>query len=292
MKVYVDPIPKTLSRAMYRVAKALKDYSPPEIEIVSQPINADIQILHVIGDRGKRFVFAKKYAIIQYCYLSGKTISEDRWDALWNDAKFIWSYYDLKSRISENRFLHAPLGIDSIFANAAWWGTRRKIGVITSGYVNGKGAEAISEVAEAAYRLGMKIVHLGPTNVKDLYVKKSWNWEAAYDITDVELVELYEDALWVSGLRHVEGFELPALEGLSCGARPILFDRSEMKTWYSDHGEYVSEEDDEEKLTESLVKIMSEKPRQISEEERKEIVEKFDWKKIVGEFWEGVLREG
>ena len=44
-------------------------------------------------------------------------------------------------------------------------------------------------------------------------------------------------------LRRIEGFELPAAEGLLCGARPILFANSSGYDWYKPWGVFIEETD-------------------------------------------------
>src|SRR6187431_1928603 len=101
MKVFVDA-PDGLSRAMGRVAKALREYAPPGIQVVATENVADIVILHVVGypdtleaverlrDEGKA------YGLIQYCLRSTQRPDTGSWLELWKDAEIVWSYYDLE----------------------------------------------------------------------------------------------------------------------------------------------------------------------------------------------------
>ena len=76
MKVAVNPVPSSLSKAMYRVADALERYAPAGVKIVTK--GADIQVLHVIGngENVKRITQPKVYAVIQYLFLLAGNLSE------------------------------------------------------------------------------------------------------------------------------------------------------------------------------------------------------------------------
>ena len=186
-----------------------------------------------------------------------------------------------------SRLYHAPLGVDSaVFRQVN--GYRRTIGVITSGYVSHPSAEAIEEVADAALICKLAVFHLGPRNVEGMAPRKEASWTASLGITDSDLASLYSHAQWVSGLRHVEGFELPVLEGLLCGARPIVFDRPEMRKWYEGHAVFVKESHGEE-LIKSLVTILSKPPQPVTLFERNFVAKKFQWSRIANGFWEALL---
>lgn len=280
MKVYLEAS-KNLSRAMFRVADALRESAPDGVRIVDDPLQSDIEILHAIDDRPLRRGI-RDYAVIQYCRYTSQTSSN--WENLWGNARAVWSYYDLEVP-STTRFYHAPLGVDSnVFKLPARF-RPRSTGVVSSGYVSGSLAEAIEEVADAARRCKLSVFHLGPHHVEGMKDRKERTWRAASGITDEKLAGLYQDARWVSGLRHVEGFELPVLEGLACGARPIVFDRPDMRKWYDGHAVFVPECSGEY-LVRCLVDVMSKSPDPVTVEERAEILVEFDWSFITTGFWE------
>lgn len=290
LKVYVKP-PVHLSQAMTRVANALERYAPSNVEIVTTPQYADFFVLHVIGSDAIPYVAERpnmKYAAIQYCY---KTAGEGDWSALWRRAKAVWSYYDLDSLLLPEHehfeFYHAPLGLDDAFvadSNLTINPSTREIGVMTSGYVSGPGAEAIEEFNEAAGRLDLSVVHLGPEPT-GLTQRPCGKWRNAHGISDNQLALLYRSTKWVSGLRYIEGFELPALEGLACGARPIVFDRPEMRHWYGEHAVFVPECNGED-LVKHLLRVLSDEPKSVSNDERDDVIRTFDWERIVKGFWE------
>lgn len=281
MKVFVEPVPASLSLAMWRVAKALKSYVPEGIEITTNASDADLQVLHVIGLDSMDVLKAPRYAVIQYCLYSANG-DHSAWNSIWNDSVLNWSYYDLRAP----RFYRSPLGADETFVSYHANGHRRDVGVVTSGYVSGPGAEAIEDVAIAASLAGLTTTHLGPRPVGMTQYPRGWTLK--FGIDDNQLSDLYGSARWVSGLRHVEGFELPCVEGLMCGARPIVFDRPDMRRWYDGHAVFVPESSGAS-LVKELLHVLQFEPEPVSREESEEVRAKFDWSRIVSGFWSGVL---
>jgi glycosyltransferase involved in cell wall biosynthesis len=289
VKVFLEPT-GLHSFAMKRVAKALAHYAPPSVQIVDRfPNEADLRVLHVIGPGVYDDMDPNQpHAIIQYC-LESAGYDRVKWSLIWQRAKLVWSYFDLTERGGGELFdfYHAPLGIDRIFAACHPNGSRRDIGAMSSGYVSHPAAEAIEEVAIAGANVGIQIVHLGPDRVEGMATRPR-GWVSLLGISDEELRDLYTRTEWVSGLRHVEGFELPVIEGLACGARPFVFDRPDMRMWYEGHAVFVPECHGEE-LTEELTQLLRHQPAPVSEAERQKVLDTFNWERIATGFWERLL---
>lgn len=286
MKVYLHP-PANLSRAMFRVASALTRYAPPDVEITRKANEAELTVLHVVGeeDLEAAIAHAREFVVIQYCYKTARG-SAEFWQSVWERASLVWSYYDLPVTKGV-KFLHAPLGVDvEVFHH--WSVPFRAPRIVTSGYVSGPQAEAIAEVSEAAARLGIHVTHLGPSHVEGMAPRADANWHAVTGVDDDYLARLYAQADWVSGLRHVEGFELPALEALAVGSRPVLFDRPDMRQWYDEYGIFVPECAGPE-LVEHLGRVFSRRVTRLTASERDHFIARFDWKVIAKLFWEAVL---
>jgi hypothetical protein len=278
-RVFLEPT-GLYSRAMVRVALALEQHAPRSVEIVRDIEDSDLHVLHVIGALPDGMVTPNSI-IIQYCLQTTGVLLE-QWRPLWERARMVWSYFDLGDNAP--RFYHAPLGVDRSFINGHHDMPVRDIHVMTSGYVSSAGGEAIEEVAIAADKVGLRVLHLGPSHVDGMRVTPP-RWSSVLGVSDVELAALYRQTEWVSGLRHVEGFELPVLEGLCCGARPIVFDRPDMTQWYEGHAAFIPECDGEE-LVEELVEVLRHHPVPVSASERAEVARKFDWGVIARGFWE------
>lgn len=251
VKMFVDPV-GLHSRAMVRVANAIKRYAPPHVVFVSRPEEADVQVLHVIDWDDSFLSWPRPYIAIQYCLRTTSQYEPKKWAEFWGKSVLTWSYYDLSDylnylpRESSERIIAAPklfcapLGADDAFRQRAkdllrntgadGYGSPRYL-IVTSGYVSGPGAEAIKEVWAAAERTGWSGVHIGPSSVVGAGSPPS-GWTCVEGCSDGELADYYSRAFFVSGLRRGEGFELPAVEGLLCGAYPLLFDQPSQKVWY------------------------------------------------------------
>lgn len=287
MKICARPIPSSLSRAMFRVYDSLVEFHPSWIELVDDPAKADFQILHSIGHGTIRFLEAPRFAMIQYCFGPShphmKSEKRYNWGDLWRRAELIWGYYDLSRYIPQEKFHFSPLGLPKFFAEHSYCGNgKRDVDIITSGYVTGPGAEAIGEVARAA--AGSTVVHIGPRTVKNMIFKPGPGWVPHPGVTDNELAAFYRRSKWVSGLRHVEGFEFPVIEGLMSGARPIVFDRPDMRQWYNDYAVFIPECHGE-KLVGILSEVLSNDPVPVTKEEQDEVKRIFSRRVISDEFW-------
>lgn len=278
------------SYCYHRIITALHKYAPSWVEFVEAPRQSDVSILHVNG-RFHHFMsfvedFKKhggKYVVAQYCIRSTQKRRTKTWRALWENALMVWSYYDLNGYIKEEggdwtipNFFHSPLGADETIFNRA--GNENKDFIaMTSGNSASLECESVSNVFDAAKITGNKVFHLGPKLIEENHV--------FYDhgISDEILASRYRQCHFVSGLRRVEGFEMPAVEGLFSGCRPILYDRPHYSQWYKPWAILIPEDNN---VTASLVKIFNDGPKPITNDEIGSAIEQFSWKNIVTEFWE------
>lgn len=295
MNVYLWPH-QALGRAMTRITMALAAHAPKDVRLVSTIQAADVVVHHVIGLRNLHPTTdlpelvkeqGKPYVVLQYCLRSTETADPNVWVPLWSGARAVWSYYDLESYARQDgylapgqdlpfRFYHAPLGVDgSVFQQTP--GLDGRFLMATSGYVSE--SECVGECAQAVKNVGGKMFHLGPD------LKLGEHVECRVGISDKALVDAYSQSAYVSGLRRGEGFELPMLEGLACGARPITFDQPHYRGWYGEHAEYVTEAEPAA-VRESVEEILRKPRRAVTEAERKAVLRRFDWKDIADGFWE------
>lgn len=319
--VFADP---KLSAAMMRVADALAAWAPDDVQITPRAQDAELVVLHVIGHpetvtavqeiraRGAR------YAIMQYCLRSTQEPNTGAWLDLWRGAEVVWSYYDLDAAIVEDGyseqtcpwcdeelphlgqgtgatdfprcFYFAPLGVDvATFFPVPTAGERYAI--LTSGYV--AESECVEECTEAAARLGRRTYHLGPHLECH---QRLGNADVNIGIYDPELRQAYSRSDFVAGLRRIEGFEMPAAEGLLCGARPIMFDRPHYRQWFEPWAVFVPETDPAT-LTDELERVMARRwldggkdQEPVTLEEMKAARERFNWQPLVEGFWRRALR--
>ena len=296
MKVctWADP---NLSGAMHRVALALAAHVPEGVTVTPRADDADLVIVHTIGtdvwpviarlrERGQR------YAMMQYCMRSTQEPNTAGWLDYWRGASCVWSYYDLDALMHEDGvidamfeglpFYVAPLGADpGIFYPQIIVGDR--YGILTSGYV--AESECVAECTEAARRAERTVFHLGP-----LLGCHEGHVTVRFGISDDELRMAYCQSDFVAGMRRCEGFEMPAVEGLFCGARPIVLDRPHYRAWFNDFAEFVPEVNTET-LTECIADVLIRGGERgpVTDAEIDAARERFNWQTLVSRFWERAL---
>lgn len=293
MTAYVEP-PPIRSRCLRRIADALTRYAPDDVEIVSDRAKADFVFLHVIGRQERMYREARqatrrkqRYAVGQWCLRSTQKASTEGWRALWDGAAAVWSYYDLDAAIAADggagtvpRFHHAPLGVDTMSFHPTD-GLRPYTVAMTGFDRHYVRTESFPEVVNAARRVDGTVWHLGPPMPLGPHVTH----EEGMD--DATLAQRYSQCRYVSGLRRVEGFELPAAEGLLCDARPVMFDRPDAQ-WFRPWAVCVPE-GPRPAVTETLARVFAQPTRGLTTAEWAEAADRFSWRRIVTGFWDRCL---
>lgn len=289
MKTYIETARTDWS--LMRMVKALERYVPDEVELVLTKDAADLIVMHVIGrrDRSVRdaaeiLASGRNYVVIQYALRSTQKPHTAAWINLWRGARLVWSYYDLEMWCREDwtpfdfNFYHAPLGVDSeIFYPRDLHCCQFVIG--TSGH--SAVLESVREAAFATKRVQRKMLHVGPE------LKRGTDIICKSSLSDDELARLLSDCEFVACLRRTEGFELMAAEGLLCGARPICFDRDHYRQWHEPWAVFIPEGSRDE-VIDSLETVFRGGTKPVSEEERREAAELFNWERIITAFWQTI----
>jgi hypothetical protein len=277
-----------MGRGIKRVVDAFKRHLPDEHTLVNDWTEADFVIFHVVGvqnfsptvDLPTQIEMVKKagkrYAMMQYCLRTTERPEPSFWLPLWAGADVVWSYYDLAAYWCPN-FYRAPLGVD---ASVFYPRNEHKVFTIgTSGYV--AETEGAQECYDAIRIMGGTQVHLGPA------LKLGPNFAYRMNISDDDVARLWSQCRFVSGLRRVEGFELPAAEAMLCGVRPILFDRPHYRQWFGEDAYYVHE-DTPAIVTEELAAIFTQGYPTLSHDAILRARKRFDWTILMREFWRRV----
>jgi hypothetical protein len=281
MRVFISPPPAN-DRGIARVSMALEKHSPGNVRIVKDEDGADLVVLHAIGradgfERRVRGIVGrgKKYVMIQYAVRSTKNPNTKRWIDMWNGASLVWSYYDLRSLCLEDgicsgfQFYHSPLGTD--FSTPK---RRSQYIIATSGL--SYHTESVRECHKASLEVGGRIFHVGPSVGRRI--------ECSNGMSDTRLAEKYSQCAYVSGLRRIEGFEFPVIEGFMCGARPVVFDRPHYRSWFSEFAEFIPELPRPDVLV-SLKKLFTKDTVPVSSEEQDAFRDRFDWGRIIRGFY-------
>lgn len=315
IRVYQNISPR-FGRGIQRVASAIEQYAPRErvtfTEVVGStriPADAELVIHHVIGVQNfhpeatiDQLIAAHphvRHVVIQYCLRTTENPDPVWWnDNVWAKCDVVWSYYDLGRLLNEAStyakyydpgvnpaFYEAPLGVDPVFHGSPWDRPKHPIFLCcTSGHI--PETEGVLEVVEAAARVGGRVLHLGP---RSLLLGPHVSY--AEGISDQELAALYKSCKFVAGLRRVEGFELPAAEGLCSGAIPICFDQPHYRRWFGDAALYVPETEPDH-VRESIEQIFRYGQRRLDPVDVTLAQRKFSWPRVVEEFWKRIFKEG
>lgn len=294
------------SPAMVRIGNAIDRRIPTHIQ--ERYSRTNLVILYVIGfdyvEIGRRIKEAGgKYIAVQCCLKTAYAGPVEDWVPFWKGAEVVWSYYDMGELAQEHgfRFYHSPLGLDDEFRRDPEHTPTRKKAILTSGHVHGPGAEAILEVWQTAERMGYTPIHLGSDHVEGIAPEEMpKNLKVFSGIGDHELAMLYRSVEFVAGLRYTEGFEMPAAEGLACGAVPIVFDQPTLRHWYRDLALFVPEGNGDELIDSLSILSLPLRARPgmssywlgtnvldvLSEEERRiTALDRFNWDTIISSLW-------
>jgi hypothetical protein len=261
--------------------EALVKYKPDNIHITPSVDDADLVVLHVIGrqDRTRKQIarLNKPYAVIQYSLRSTMRPKTGGWLKIWEGANLVWSYLDLEMYCNEDEeevdfnFYHSPLGCDP---NVFYPSVAKRdylIGFSSQSYMTESAREIVMATGNR------KIMFLGRELNKDRV-------DCYQNVSDAVLAGLYSRCQYVAGLRRTEGFELPALEGLFCGAEPIFFDRPHYRQWFNDYGRFIPEGSRDEVVL-SLQELFAYKSGSVDEATIEQARKHFAWQPIIERFW-------
>jgi len=298
-------VPTHHSRAIQRISDALAAHAPAGSEVarpetirkdvhrsrqIAREDEGDLVVMLVNGLHDHFYYQAdrcrsrgQKFAVVQIALRTTRQPSTSQWRELWKDAAVVWSYYPLDLWIGEDggdpldfNFYHAPLGVDASVFTVEPAAAERDVTVMTSG--QRRSQESVAECDDAAADVGGRIAQLGPT----FGLRAQAEFHSG--LTDSELATLYRRCQFVSGLRRHEGFELPAAEGLLCGARPVLYEQEHYLRWYAGWAEFIPERG-QRNVTRDLRKLFERGPRSVSAGERAAAARLFDWGQIARGFW-------
>jgi hypothetical protein len=279
MNIYFDSNANSI--AIDRVISNLELYMPDGFTRVPDRESADLIILHAWGRndhilRDTQLIMEQKkqYAVIQYAMKSTRNPDPKDWMPIWNNAKLVWSYYDLPA---SNLYL-APFAADpNTFFRVK--GTEKKFLVGTLGAKQYYKAECFGEVHLAAFQKKGKVAHVGE--------KPNENPIVTYysDISDEELRMVYNQCNWFSALRRIEGFEVVAIEALLCGTRPIMFGSPDYVRWFDGLAKFIPERA-VGKTVKSLRDVLGGETWPVTDAEIEETKRRFNWKNIIEGFWE------
>lgn len=275
-----------------RISGALKRYAPSGIEFVNDEKNADLVIMYTHGLRKKTWWAAsrlmannQKYAVVQLQLRSTPNPKTVDWLDTWEKAQVVWSYYDLPKLCLEDgnkadfNFYHAPLGVDAQVFKETPQDRKYVIAIHSKGWSR----ESLRDVVQAARTVEKTVLNI--ENPKDFGPNIEYTGVIKND--DHALARFYSRCKYVSGLRRIEGFELPVIEGLLCGARPICFDLACYRIWFDGLAEFIADTGSAN-IVPSLVELFKKEPKPVGDNEKELVRNKFNWEKIAQGFWDRI----
>lgn len=283
------------ARSSDRIVDGLRAFLPAGVKLVNEDADADLVLIHVGGrpNHVERHIESlraagKRYAILQLVLRACDRPHTAGWTAMWRDATVVWSYYDLAAEMRADgvdptgiNLLYTPLGVEE----ALWRptpGLRRNFDILATG--DNVRRDSLRDIYRACRRARARMVHVGPPLVFGSHLTHMSN------ISDADMAAWYSQCEYVSGLRTIEGFELCAVEGLLCGARPLLFDRPNHRLHFGSLAEYIPvPPPNTSLLADWLTEWLCEPARPVTAVERDEAVARFDWRPIAAQFWDKVL---
>jgi glycosyltransferase involved in cell wall biosynthesis len=278
MKVYLEVEPASLGRAMYRINKAMKEFAPQSIQFTTSPEDADLQVIHSTDNNVINLIKNNNFVLLQYCIYTEAPPTET-WPYFFNKSKLVISYVDLPTLTGDNNFnfYRTPFGVDpKIFYKTD---IVKTFTFLSSGYV--PWYEAIKEVYDAVTEAKGFMAHLG---YNFNYGRGFYHFE---NLSEDDLRKLYNESFFVSGLRRIEGFEFPVIEGTLCGARGVCFNEEYYTHWYEDFVEYVNS-GEPEYVVKQLVDLINKPYRAVTDKEIEYVKDKFSWETIVKNIWKKI----
>jgi len=283
MRIFAEVLPSSMGKAMYRINENLRKYAPSWVEFTKDKDNADFQILDIIGTGSFEYLYKDRYALLQHCFLTSESSSKDVWLPIFGKASLVATYMDLPRLLGDNsfNFYRMPWGADpEVFHKTQ---VNKFYSVLTTGHVSE--TESVNELYDSLRKTNGSIIHVGHNyKLGDRFHHKE-------NISDASLTDLYNKSYYVSGLRKIEGFELPVVEGLLCGARGICYNSDHYSYWYKDFVEYI-QEDDYSKIgsyssfTERQLEELFSRPyRKVTDDEIERAKNIFSWEKIFTAYW-------
>lgn len=278
VKVFLTP--QRDARCLKRIETALREHLPSHLEITEEYGKADLHVMYIIGRHDHRTREAqkllsdgKRYAVIQIVLGSCRNPDPADWQELWGGADVVWSYYDLPGDFN---FYRAPLAAEPKMFYKEDIEKEYQVGCQSDDFKR----ECVGELQFALWyvRKEKRGAHVGTNFNSNPLVDYYQN------ISDDEMRTLYNKCKWFSCLRRKDGFEMPAVEALMCGVRPIMFDQPYFRHWFDGLAWFIPE-GSPQNVAASLMGVLKHDPKPVAPEEIEETRRRFNWKQIVEGFY-------
>lgn len=289
MRVHFET-PRAFGFSIHRVEREFKRFAPEDIQFVGRydVEQADLVVVQFIGRDGLvdyLIESGRPYAVILYCITPGTSLRniQSTYDyRLVKQACCVYSFHPLREMGFDANTLLGPLGVDpeTFFLEPS---VARSNTIISTAWV--AASEGFREIYGAVTRTQGRVVHVGGSLAGECGDIFRGEFYVRYEhVTDDKLRALYNSCKYVSGLRRSCGFELPVLEGLLCGCRPICFDNPYYTRWFKDFAVFVPETS--ERLVDDLTTVFRSEYRPVTQDEIAYVASNFSWRRIAQSFWD------
>ena len=262
MKIHYRATKPYLSHAFRRIEEGIASTLPNGFEMVEEQDQADLVICPIVNINDTKNLPKQPHIIWQLCYLTAGT---GKWFDVWSNALMVVSYLKLPIE-----YLRLPLGYNSEIFNPIGR-TTPKYDVVVTGYVDeDDNGEVISRLVDHF----PKVMHVG----RNFNIRKPGYYHAE-NVSDTQLAEIYRNSKYVAGMRMIEGFELPIIEGAACGCKPITLDLECYRHWFDGLAFFVDPEHMDTDLKLASRMNWYEPVR----------TQKFTWENVMKEFWNTLM---
>ena len=298
MRIFYQTAPH-LSRSIHRVEAAFKRYAPASVVFVDDWRTADLCLENAFDvnplDPDQVPRLTRPYGLLWMGDVPPGWVppspalaaAQRQRHQECAAARFVYSFLPHTAAVAPGRVIVGPLGVDP--AQFPWSGAPRDWDVLTTGYV--APTECLDSVYEAVRAMHARWVHIGGA-LPELGAWESPRRQRYEGIPDTALAAWYRRTRYVTGCRGGAGspwgFELPVLEGLCAGARPICLDLPPYRHWYGDHAVYVAA-GDRDTVARALQAVLAGPERPVTPAERDEVAAAFAWERVARAFWHAVL---
>ena len=254
-------------------------YAPGDVVFVDEPDTADLQLVDITRLSDAEHIQCKNYIAHFHCHGEWSEENIKDYKDIFDKAVMVYTHLDVKGF---DNLVRGPWGTDPFkFYYVKEAESLRIRTILNTGEI--PQTEGIAECVKACEIIGGQLLHVGPN-----LGYRSAAYQFANNLTIDQMRSAYHTVRYVSGLRRVEGFEKPVIEGLLCGAKPICFDTPLYRYWYDGLARFVKEGTFQE-TTDDITKIFQEPYKAVTDEEREKALKKFSWKNVAKTYWNSVM---
>ena len=285
--------------ASKRLKYQLLKYKPLRVKIVEDSPDISLEFLvgnpyHCSGDKWnseaiKRIENDKIKKVYWFFYSCAN--DDTQMPSHLSKGKIITTLPSVENEYSKAEMI--PLGADpKMFYQE---NLERRYVIHTHGYDISEASQVVNVVCQ---QIGRKQCHIGADfdslNKQANGIMTKDSIDIFSNLVDSDMRKYYNLSEYVSGLRWMEGFEMPIVEGAMCGCTPITYDLPCYKRWFSDFAIFIpfweqyNKVVTDEKLVNSILNAIT-NSKKITREQIDFVRTTYSWDKIMPQIWKAIL---